>query len=95
MTAPLVTEVRITAALRRDRDTGLMAYVSCVVGGHFLLDGLTVRRTLGGEYRLSFPSRRDSRGLEHPYYRPATAAAERAIEDAVLGALIEAQEADA
>lgn len=89
MTAPLVSDVRITATLRRDQDAGLVAYVRATVAGALVIDGLTIRRTRGGAYALSFPSRRDRRGLEHPYFMPLDREAERAIEEAVLAALLE------
>jgi DNA-binding cell septation regulator SpoVG len=94
MTAPLVTDVRITGALRHDQDRGLLAYVSCTVAGVLRIDGLTVRRTRSGDTRLSLPARRDRRGLEHPYYEPLDAATERALEEAVLAALLGAGEGE-
>jgi DNA-binding cell septation regulator SpoVG len=94
MTAPLVTDVRITAALRHDQDRGLLAFVSCTVAGALRIDGLTVRRTRSGDTRLSFPSRRDGRGLNHPYFEPLDAATERALEDAILAALLGAGEGE-
>lgn len=89
MTHPLVTDVRITAAVRQDQGKGLMAFVSATIAGVLVIDGLTVRRTMGGQFRLSFPARRDRQGLEHPYYRPLDREAGRAIEEAVLAALLE------
>lgn len=94
MTAPLVTDVRITAALCHDLESGLLAYVSCTVAGVLRIDGLTVRRTRAGDHRLSFPARRDRRGLEHPYYEALDAATEHALEEAVLAALLGAGEGE-
>ncbi len=89
MSDPLlpITEVRFVAAGPQERDRGLLGWVSCCLNGVLKLDGITVRRTVTGQLRLSFPERRDQAGGSHPYIRPLNDAARRAMEDAVFRAL--------
>ena len=65
-----VTGVQFVAADGRDRRTGLLGWISCVVNGALVLDGIALRRTRSGRLRLSFPARRDSRGILHHHIRP-------------------------
>ena len=55
--------------------------------GEVELDGGTMRRTRGGDLTLSYPSRRDRRGQDHPYLRPRTESARLHIEAQVFEAL--------
>lgn len=94
MTRPNVTGVGFVAASRSDTRTGLLGYVSCVVGDLLLLDGITLRRTADGRLTLSYPARRDSAGRQHPYVRPLDDDARRELERQIfakLGADLEAE----
>ena len=80
-------EVRIRTWVRgtdAEIRTGLLGFVSLQYGD-LILDGITMRRTAGGRFVLSFPARTDRAGRRHPYIRPADDDARRAIEAKILG----------
>ena len=81
-----VTDVRMVLAPKADAERGLFAYVSFRLD-RVQVDGVTLRRTRGGELRLVFPARRDRRGRSHPFLWPIDAATRRAIEAQVFAAL--------
>ena len=66
--------------------TGLLGYISVCIAG-FVIDGITVRRTVGGRLTLSYPARTDRSGRRHAIVRPADDEARRAIEAKILGEL--------
>lgn len=80
-------QVTFSAAPESVRLTGLLGWVSLVVDGSLKIDGITVRRTRAGRLALSFPTRHDRTGRQHPLVRPVDARARRQIEGAVLDAL--------
>src|SRR5438046_1066011 len=82
-----VTNVRFAPAPHANTEYGLLGWISFDLGGSLHVDGVTLRRTRGGRLTLSFPSRIDRRGTEHPYLRPTCSRARRAIERAVLSEL--------
>jgi hypothetical protein len=65
-----LTDLRFTPASRELRRTGMLGWAKCRLDGRWQLDGVAVRRTADGEYKLSFPSRTDGNGTEHAYFRP-------------------------
>lgn len=83
----LVSNVRFQRAPRELRAGGMRGWVSCTIGGLWTFDSMSVRRTLAGEYCISFPSRVDANGVEHAYYRPLSKCVRDAIEAQVLGEL--------
>jgi len=82
-----IGRVSFTAAPPSELRSGLVGFVCCDLAGLVRLDGIAVRRTLGGELRLSFPSRRDRAGREHHVVRPLDSEAREAIETSVFEAL--------
>ncbi len=82
----VVTSVRFVRAGPRLAATGLVGWASFQVDS-LLVGGVAVRRTRSGRLTLSFPSRRDSSGREHPYLRPTCDRARQALERAVLAEL--------
>ena len=72
----------------QDQRDGLVGYLSLGVG-ELIVDNVTLRRTLGGEYRLSWPARVDRHGRKHPSVRPLDDAARRRIERQILAELAE------
>lgn len=82
-----VSNIRPTWTPPEVARTGLIAHVSCVVADQILLDGLSVRVTRQGRYALAYPTRRDSRGREHPIALVLGDEARQAVEDQVLRAL--------
>ncbi|HEX5010794.1 MAG TPA: hypothetical protein VFY71_10355 [Planctomycetota bacterium] len=82
-----VAEVRFVPAGVEDAERGLLGYVACVVNGALKVDGLTLRRTLAGELRLSWPSRTDRAGQRHPLVHPVSDEARREVERQVYAAL--------
>ena len=81
-----VSSVRFRAASPEDVASGLLGWIRCNVSG-LDVDGLVLRRTLAGDLRLAFPSRRDSRGQRHFILRPVTDAVRRDLEFKIIGAL--------
>lgn len=84
--APSVTSVRYTPSGERDRESGLLGWVTCTVGD-LVLDGITVRRTRMGRLTLSFPARRGRGGENHAYVRPLDDRARLAIEREIFAAI--------
>lgn len=83
----LVTAIRFTPGTSDEVRLGLIGYVSCVVGGTILLDGITLRMTAERRPALSFPTRTDKRGRRHALVRPLDDHARREIEATVFEAL--------
>ena len=83
---PDVSEVHLTPGTRADFESGLVGYLSCTYGD-LRLDGLTLRRTRGGPLTVSFPTRRDHAGRDHPHIRPLSDATRRELEGQIFEAL--------
>ena len=83
----LISEVKFSAALPDDVDAGLLGWVSCTLNESLRLDGIALRRSADRRLVLSFPSRRDRAGREHPIIRPLDDTARLEIEHQVFGAL--------
>lgn len=81
-----VSNVRFVPSSVHDAAEGLEGWVSFRYGD-LLLDGIALRRTREGRWRLSFPERRDRHGRAYPYVRPLDAEARRALEAQVLEAI--------
>jgi hypothetical protein len=82
-----ISGVRFAAAAGKERQIGLLGWVTCLVNGRLRLDGIAVRRTLEGRLALSFPARRDGEGRQHPLVRPLDDRTRREIERQVFAAL--------
>jgi hypothetical protein len=82
-----ISDVKFTATNPSERDSGMLGYMSFLVNGGLRLDGITLRRTMGGKLTLSFPARRDRRGGEHHLMRPISDAVRIQIEQQVFDAL--------
>ena len=82
-----ITSIGFTRASDRELRTGLVGYVTAVIGGVLLLDGITLRMTAARRPALSFPARTDRQGRKHAYIRPVDDDARRAIEAAIFEAL--------
>lgn len=82
----VASEIRLTPASATDVASGLLGFVSLRYG-QLKLDGITLRMTAGGRHALSFPARRDRRGVIHSIMRPANDAARRELEGQVFRAL--------
>lgn len=83
----LITSIGFTPASDRDVRQGLVGYVTCVVGGALLVDGVCLRMTADRRPVLSFPARTDRQGKRHAYIRPVDDDARRAIEAAIFEVL--------
>lgn len=79
-----VANVRFVEAPVELRGGGLKGWVSCEVDGAWRFDSLALRRTMAGKLTISFPARKDGRGVERPYIRPTSDAVRVEIESAVL-----------
>ena len=87
MRSVAVSDLRFSPASRDDAALGLLGFVSFLIDGRLGVDGVAVRRRLGGGLTLSWPARTDANGHRHPYLRPVGEAARREIEAQVLEAL--------
>ena len=84
---PQITILSFATAPARDRERGLLGWLSFGVDGLLVLDGVALRRTRTGRLTLSFPAPTDRRGRRRALVRPLDDRARRAIERAVLEAL--------
>lgn len=82
-----VSEIRVVPAREEEVRSGLIAYLSFLVGGKLRIDGVTLRRTRGGRLILSFPAKRNGGGVERPFVRPIDSATREAIEQQVFAEL--------
>ena len=82
-----ISDLSYIAASRDHRRRGLLGWVAVTIDDALRLDGIALRRTVTGQLRLSFPQRRDQAGGSHPYIRPLSDAARRALEAQVFAAL--------
>lgn len=82
-----IGHVRFVAAEPEEADRGLLGWVSFTLDRRLRVDGVAIRKTLSGDLRLSFPSRRDGSGRRHFILRPLSDAARREIEVQVFRAL--------
>ena len=77
------TWVKANAA---ERHTGLEGYISVFVG-FLIIDGITLRRTVDGRFKLTFPARTSRSGERHAIVRPVDDQARQAIEHHILAEL--------
>jgi hypothetical protein len=82
-----ISEVALTPASPIDAWTGLLGFVRFRLGAGLEIDGITLRRTAAGRLAISFPSRRDRAGRDHPLLRPLDGVTRDNLERQVLGAL--------
>lgn len=87
MSRPRISALTITPATTRQKRTGLRAFVAFVVDDPVRIQGATVRLTSDGELVLTYPTRRDGAGAEHPYVLPVDEELRREVERQVLAAL--------
>lgn len=87
LTTRLISGVAFTPGTAEDKSEGLVGFVTLTFADLLLLDGLVLRKTAAGHHALSFPSRTDRQGWQHPYYRPLDERARRIIENAVFDVL--------
>ncbi len=82
-----VSSITFVLSNSDQRKTGLLGFVSFVINSCMRIDGVAVRRTRKGHLTLSFPSRRDANGKQHPYIRPTSTTARIEIERAIFAAI--------
>ena len=88
MKAPLgLSAVHLTPARPADVARGLIGFLRVELGNGLVLDGLTVRRTRRGEWRLSFPAKDDREGRRHFFVRPLSDMARLRFERTVFEAI--------
>ena len=90
----IIDNVRFASAPEEQHEKGLLGWISFTINGAIHLSGVTLRRTLGGELTLSFPSRRDAYGREHFFTKPVTDEVRRSLERQIFRALALAVEED-
>ena len=82
-----IDHIRFVTAPSQQQREGLLGWVTCTLNDKVQMSGLMLRRTLQGNFVLSFPSRRDSHGKEHFFLRPLNDQARCEIEHQVFTAL--------
>jgi hypothetical protein len=87
MHEPRISDVRFAAARPDMRERGMLGWICCSVDQNLQLDGLALRRTTEGRYRLSFPHHVDSSGTKHDLIKPLSSRVRDAIEAQVIDAL--------
>lgn len=70
-----------------DRATGLIGFAR-IQAGELLVDGVAIRRARDGRHVISLPSRRSRDGQEFSIVAPANGEVGRALEAAVIDALV-------
>lgn len=83
----VVSGLRFMPASHAEAAGGLLGYASFLLNGRVRVDGVAVRRKLGGGLTLAWPARTDASGKRHPYLRPIDHAARLDLERQVLAAL--------
>ena len=81
------TEIRFVPLPRSRARSGLLGFVSFTLNDTLRIDGVAVRKTAGGRLTLSYPARKDSRGVIHHHLRPLNDAIRREIEFQVIQAI--------
>jgi hypothetical protein len=79
-----VTSLRVVPASSKDRDGGVIAWLSFVVGGELAIDGVAFRISLDGRPVFSWPGRYDGAGILRHSVRPLSDEARRGIEEQLL-----------
>jgi hypothetical protein len=79
-----VSEIEAPAA---DRDRGIISYISCIVNDALRIDGVALRRTLEGEYSVSFPKKPGRSIDQHYYFKPINEAMRQEFLRQILVAL--------
>ena len=82
-----IDHIRFVTAPPQQQREGLLGWVTCTLNDKVQMSGLMLRRTLQGNFVLSFPSRRDSHGTEHFFLKPLNDQARREIEYQVFRSL--------
>jgi DNA-binding cell septation regulator SpoVG len=86
-TVVAIDDVRLSTATAGERATGLLGFVTLTLAGAVTIDGISLRRTLAGDFVLAFPTRKDRWGNIHPLVRPVDDNTRRVVTKAVLQAL--------
>jgi hypothetical protein len=81
-----IRNVVFTSAEPNDVQTGLLGWISFGYGS-LKIDGVALRRTLGGRLALSFPARTDRCGRRHFVICPRDDETRREIEQQIFLAL--------
>ena len=82
-----ITNVRIIPAPAEDQERGLAGWASFVLADSIRIDSVAIRRTAAGAYALSYPSRTDRSGSQHPYFLPVGEKLRRQLEIEIFAAL--------
>jgi len=85
--SPRISVISFVPAPADERQRGLVAWLTLVVGELLLIDAVALRRARAGRLYVAFPSPIDRRGRRREVVRPLNAQARRAIEAAVRSAL--------
>lgn len=79
-----ISDLHFHPCRREDRSSGLRGWATCTIDGQWILDSIAVRRTRDGRGVISFPTRVDGNGVEHPYMRPVSKSLRDEVETAVV-----------
>ena len=65
-----VSRVQFTSASPEEVRTGLLGWASGVLNQVLCIQGIAIRRTLSGNFAISFPVRKDRCGRKYAILRP-------------------------
>ena len=82
-----VSDVRFTPASAIDQRSGVLGWMTFIVGEGLRIDNVAVRRTRDGRIALSFPARRSRDGRQHPLVHPVDDRSRRRLEREILARL--------
>ena len=88
-----ISDVKLTTSSLRERNSGLLGWISATLNRSLQIDGITLRRTIDGRHVVSFPFHQGAGGHQQFHLRLVNDAARRDIEHQILSALSLDQEA--
>jgi len=80
---PQITDISVKFVNQVDED-GVVAWVSCVLGGGLYLNNIAVRRRNDGRHVLSFPAKKANGNSMFYFFKPVNAEMRDAFERAIL-----------
>lgn len=81
---PRISRVRIVPATGESKLNGLVGWLSFVIDGGLIADGVAVRKTADGRLVFVWPAKHDQYGRTHHVLRPVDDDAREHVEDQLL-----------
>lgn len=81
---PRISRVRLVPATGDSKLNGMIGWLSFVIDGTLLVDGVALRRAADGRHVFTWPAKHDQYGRTHHVLRPVDDDAREQIEDQLL-----------